>query len=59
MLYIKANQKIEKILRLTAIFLFGIILPIYICPQLIQSYYAYFVAMKSSEVAFQLPRPGS
>lgn len=59
MLYTKTNAKIDRIYRRTAILFFGLIIPNYILPSAMQSYYAFFVEKKSAELAFRLPRPAT
>lgn len=53
-LYSAANRNVERVSKIGAIFLYVIMVPFYIIPAIIQSYFTYFTT-DLGELSFQLP----
>lgn len=57
--YVEASESVEQISYRTGCFLFYIIIPGYVAPAIVLSYYSYYVMGKPAESAFRLPAPAS
>lgn len=55
--YYKTNATVEDFTSKTFILLFGILIPTYVGPAILQSYIAYYVKKQPAEIAFQLQSP--
>lgn len=58
-IYEEINERIERASRMITMLLFRVVVPFYVGPPLLQSYYAYYMENELAEIAFRLPVPAS
>lgn len=58
-IYITANEQIEWVSQIVKMLLFRSVIPFYIVPPMLKSYFDYYVRNRSADMAFRLPIPAS